>query len=394
MTTKAMKFGLERFVENPSEFVGRSERCALLCNQASVTHELQHAAKLLQDKLGSRLVRLFSPQHGFFGEKQDNMVISDDTCDPLTGLPVVSLYGQTLEPPEVALADIDVLIVDLLDAGTRVYTFITTVIGCLRVASHTNTRVLILDRPNPIGGELIEGPQLDPQCRSFVGQLPVPLRHGLTMAELARCALETLQINVALDIVAIDGWNRPMTWWDDPWEWVMPSPNLPSPLSCLVYPGTVLFEGTNISEGRGTTRPFEIVGAPYVDPIRLIRFLAPFDLPGCRLRPTWFEPTFNKWAGTLCGGVQIHITDRTLFRPVRTAVAILAAVRRLWPDEFRWKEPPYEFDYVRPPIDLIAGTTTLREMVDQETDVRTILECLEADLGPFRETRQRWLLYG
>ncbi len=385
-----VSFGVERAVQQPTRWLPDGQRYGLLCNQASVTHDLVHTRTLLQALLGSRLTCLFSPQHGFYAEQQDNMIESPHTVDPVTGLRVYSLYSETRRPTRDML-EIDVLIVDLQDVGTRVYTFVSTVIECLYACADAGVTVCVLDRPNPIGRQ-VEGTILLPEYRSFVGYLPVPLRHGMTIGELARMACEQLGIDVSLSVVPLDGWHG-QDWWEDPWPWVLPSPNVPTPDSCLCYAGTVLLEGTVLSEGRGTTKPFEIIGAPFVDPYTLADALGGVEQPGARLRPHFFVPVFGKWAGVRCGGFQIHVLDRREFRPFELTVRLLAAVRRLWPEQFGWKRPPYEYDYERMPIDLISGSDRLRRSIDEGAQPETLLDGARREASRFEEVRKRYALY-
>ena len=380
-----VRFGIELLASEPRRWLPHGQRYGLLCNQASVTSALEHSRVVLRELLGDRLVKLFSPQHGFFAEQQDNMIESPDTVDPLTGLPVFSLYSSVRRPTPQMLADIDVLLVDLQDVGCRVYTFASTLLECMLACAEADVHVCVLDRPNPIGPPC-EGLVLEERFRSFVGYLPVPLRHGLTLGQLAQLASKELQLPSKLSVVPCGG-AAEGDWWSDPWPWVLPSPNLPTPESCLCYAGAVLFEGTNVSEGRGTTRPFEIIGAPYIEPYRLIDELGGSDQHGCKLRAHFFEPTFNKWQGQRCGGIQIHVLHRDAFRPFELAVRLLFAIARLWPEMFAWKKPPYEYDYRRWPIDLIVGTDALRLAVQRGDEPEELLERARAEAEAFRRHR-------
>ena len=287
------------------------------------------------------------------------MVESDHYLDSVTGLPVHSLYGEVRKPTPAMLDGIDALIFDLQDVGTRVYTFIWTMALAMEACAEEGVRFVVLDRPNPIGGIALEGPLPRPGYESFVGLHPIPLRHGLTCGEMARWLKEERGIGCDLAVIPMRGWERDMLWPDTGLPWVMPSPNLPAPDSCLVYPGMVLLEGTNLSEGRGTTRPFEIFGAPWLDPEALTSRLVRACLPGVRFRPCHFEPTFQKHARRLCGGAQLHVADHHSFEPVRTAIEILVAARELAPRDFSWREPPYEYEETLPPIDILWGSPAL-----------------------------------
>ncbi len=383
-------FGVEQLLAEPKRWIRPGCRYGLVCNQASVTHELEHSRIVLRRLLGDRLVRLFSPQHGFFAEEQDNMIESPHRTDPVTGLQVYSLYSETRRPTAEMLEGLDVLLVDLQDVGTRVYTFVSTLIECMFACADAGIQLCVLDRPNPIG-RACEGPVLADAYRSFVGYLPVPLRHGMTIGELALMARDHFHLNVSVAVVPLAGWHG-QDWWQAPWPWVLPSPNLPTPESCLCYAGTVLLEGTCLSEGRGTTKPFEIIGAPFVDPYALIDAVGGPRQPGCTLRAHYFVPTFNKWAGRRCGGLQIHVLHRDRFRPFELTVRLLDAVRTLWPDEFAWASPPYEYDYERQPIDLIAGTDRLRHALEAGT-TDALLSELTTENDAFRARRAHYELY-
>lgn len=368
-------------------------RLGLLCNPASVDPDFRHARHLLQERFPGGLVRLFSPQHGFFAEKQDNMVESDHLHDPETGLPVFSLYGETRVPTEAMLEGLDLLLVDLLDVGTRVYTFATTVAYCLQAAARLGIRVLVLDRPNPLGGLVVEGNRLDPRWTSFVGPYPIPMRHGLTMGELARLFCGEFGIDAQLEVVPLQGWRRDMYYRETGLPWVPPSPNLPTPESAVVYPGQVLWEGTNVSEGRGTTLPFELCGAPYWDPQAILQAIGGPRLPGAILRVCAFEPTSGKHAGRSCRGVHLHVTDPRQFRPYRTTLQLLQAAIRCHGGDFAWKPPPYEYEFHQAPIDLIIGDGTLRRRLEALEPLEALEAEWQAALADFEALRRRYFLY-
>ena len=368
-------------------------RVGLVANPASVDHAFRHVADRIAEQPGVTLAALFGPQHGFHADVQDNMVESGHARHPRLGIPVHSLYSDTREPTADMLAGLDALVIDLQDVGTRVYTYAYTMANCLRAARRVGLRVVVCDRPNPIGGEAVEGPVLDPACASFVGQFAIPLRHGLTIGELARLFNDHFGIGADLEVVPLDGWTRAMYHDDAEVPWVIPSPNLPTLDSAIVYPGMVLLEGTMLSEGRGTTRPFEIAGAPGIDADRLAAGLNGLDLPGVRFRPATFEPTFQKHAGRTCGGCQIHVTDRRAFRPVLTGVAFLAACRRAAAERFDWRRPPYEYEHERMPIDILAGSDALRRDLDADRPAVDIAAGWEADLSRFEAARRPFLLY-
>jgi uncharacterized protein YbbC (DUF1343 family) len=387
-----VRTGVQRVLAGEAEHL-RGPSLGLIQHPASVTSELESSTTALL-AAGFRLHALFGPQHGARGEKQDNMVESDHFTDPVTRLPVHSLYGAVRKPTSEMLSGLDVLLFDLQDVGVRVYTFVWTMALAMEACAEAGVRFVVLDRPNPLGGIEREGPVLRPGFESFVGLHPVPLRHGLTCGELARWLNSARGIGCELEIVSCDGWERRMRWADTGLPWVLPSPNLPTPDSCAVYPGMVLLEGTNLSEGRGTTRPFELFGAPSLDPHALAAQLEDTLGPGVKLRPCHFEPGFQKHAGTLCGGGQLHIVDEGAFAPVYTAVAILAAVRALAPAEFKWREPPYEYETVRPPIDILWGSDELRLEIDVGRTADQILAGADQEIARFASEVSPYLLYG
>jgi uncharacterized protein YbbC (DUF1343 family) len=360
---KQFSVGLDVCTEKPHPVLSRS-RFGLLMNQASVDRKLSYACDALADAYPSRLTTLFSPQHGFWGEQQANMIESPHARHPVLDIPVHSLYSETRRPTGEMLSNLDCLVIDLQDVGTRVYTFIWTVLHCLEACAEAGIPVVILDRPNPLGGELVEGPMLEPEFCSFVGRASIPMRHALTIAELARYLNEEMQIDAEIYLVPMQGWSRNQLWEQTNRVWIPPSPNLPTMQSVRVYPGQVLLEGTNLSEGRGTSTPFELVGAPFVDPFQLAAKLNRYDLPGVVFRPIRFLPAFDKWSGVSCGGVSMHVVEPRQFYPYRSSLQILATVKELWPDEFQWSNPPYEYESIKMPIDILSGSSDLRERLD------------------------------
>jgi uncharacterized protein YbbC (DUF1343 family) len=392
MSRTNIKLGLEKLLEDQA-YLLKGSRVGLVCNQASVNHKFRHTADLLYEHPDVDLRALFGPQHGIRGDVQDNMIETEHTIDRQTGLPIHSLYSETREPTEEMLSDIDMLVFDMQDVGCRIYTFAYTMANCMSAAEKFGKRIIVCDRPNPINGRQVAGNVLEPEQASFVGLFSSPTRHGMTLGELAVMFNEHFQINCELGVLTMEGWER--DYWHDETDapWVMPSPNIPTLDSATVFPGTVHFEGTQLSEGRGTTRPFELVGAPYIDPEEYARTLNDMNLPGVFFRSCIFRPTFQKHAGTSCGGVQIHVTDRDKFEPVITGIAMVKAAYDLYRSEFRWKEPPYEYVYDRNPFDVIAGTSSIRRALEQGTAIEEIQKSWTNELDSFMEMRERYLLY-
>ena len=392
MDRKPVKLGIEKLLEDETHLV-QGARLGLVCNQASVDHQFHHAADLLKEQSGVQLQALFGPQHGIRGDVQDNMVETDHAIDRETGLPIYSLYSETREPTESMLRDLDVLVFDMQDVGCRIYTFAYTMANCMTAARKFGKKVIVCDRPNPINGRDVAGNVLEPEQASFVGLFPIPTRHGMTLGELARLFNEHFQINCELEVITMDGWNRNS--WHDQTDapWVMPSPNMPTLDAATVFPGTVHFEGTQISEGRGTTRPFELVGAPYITSEEYAAQLNDAKLPGVYFRSCIFRPTFQKHAGLGCGGVQIHVTDRDQFEPVTTGLTMVKVAHDSYREVFRWKEPPYEYVFDRNPFDVIAGTKKIREAFEQGITMGKLQESWEPKLTTFKKLREAFLLY-
>jgi uncharacterized protein YbbC (DUF1343 family) len=371
----------------------KGRRVGLVCHPASVDSRLRHAADLLAGAPGVELAALFGPEHGYHGVAQDLIGVGDANSGALR---VHSLYGETVEslrPTAEQLRGLDALVIDLQDIGSRYYTFQATMLYCLEAAAEHSVAVFVLDRPNPIGGELVEGPDLRPGFESFVGAHPIATRHGLTIGELARLYQVELELNVELEVIACDGWRRGMTFEETGLPWVLPSPNMPTVDTAVVYPGQCLLEGTNLSEGRGTTRPFELCGAPWIDPVALARRLERDNLPGVVFRPAWFRPTFQKFAKQDCGGVQLHVTDRDAFRPVRAGLAVLAAMRELSGTRFAWRTEVYEFVSDRPAIDLLFGSDRERLALEAGAPWREIAAAWEPEEAAFRDRRRPYLMY-
>jgi uncharacterized protein YbbC (DUF1343 family) len=388
-----VQVGLEGLLNERLDLL-RGARVGLVCNQASVDHNLVHAADLLHAHPDINLTALFGPQHGIRGDLQDNMIETDHAVDRVTGKPVYSLYSETREPTEQMLEDVDVLVFDMQDVGCRIYTFNYTMANCMRAAQRFGKKVVVCDRPNPIGGLGVAGNVLEPEYASFVGQFPMPTRYGMTVAELAQMFNQHFKIGCDLEIVPLSGWTR-NSWLDETdAPWVMPSPNIPTVDTTVVFPGTVHFEGTQISEGRGTTRPFELVGAPYIIPEQYADRLNAIGFPGVYFRSSVFQPTFQKHARVSCGGVQLHVTNREEFEPVVAGVAMVKLALEMYPGDFRWKEPPYEYVYDRNPFDVIAGTNQLREAFERGDSLEEIQRSWQPALEKFKEVRNQFLLYG
>jgi uncharacterized protein YbbC (DUF1343 family) len=368
-------------------------RVGVVANPASIDHGFRHIVDGLGSARDWKLGAIFGPQHGFRSDLQDNMIESAHAEDARRKVPIFSLYSETREPTPAMLDLIDVLVIDIQDVGARIYTFIYTMANCLRAAARRGLPVIVCDRPNPIGGTAIEGPMLEAGYESFVGQFPIPMRHGMTVGELARMFNERHGIGAALEIVPMEGWSRAMYWDETGLPWVMPSPNMPTLDTAIVYPGTVLFEGTMLSEGRGTTRPFELIGAPWLDGEKLASRLNAIGLKGVHFRGANFEPTFQKHAQTTCGGCQIHVTSRQDFEPVKAGVALMRACYGLGPDRFAWRAPPYEYEHDKMPIDILAGSPALRQQIERQTPLDDIVASWRAGEAEFAAIREPYLLY-
>src|SRR5712692_4676814 len=389
---KPIKLGVERLLTEKTSLL-RGARVGLVCNQASVDHGFRHVADLLHQHPDIKLTTLFGPQHGIRGDVQDNMIETAHASDRKTGLPMYSLYSETREPTEEMLRDVDIIVVDLQGVGCRIYTFVYTMANCMRAAKKSGKKVIGCDRPNPIGGTQVAGNVLDPAFASFVGQFPIPTRSGMTDGELGCLFNAEFGIDCDFRCVPMSGWSRKL-WYDDTdGPWVLPSPNMPTVDAAGVFPGTVHLEGTQMSEGRGTTRPFELVGAPYIKAEEFAGALSGLDLPGAYFRSCVFVPTFQKHGGQACGGVQIHVIDRKAFEPVIAGVAIVKTAFDMYRENFRWKDPPYEYEYDRNPFDLIAGTSALREAIERGDSLKEIEGSWRDPLKEFKAMREKYLLY-
>ncbi|MFH1728411.1 MAG: DUF1343 domain-containing protein [Pseudomonadota bacterium] len=387
-----VKTGLDIFFEDKINNY-KSAKVGLVVNPTSVNSKFEHAINLFHNSKALELTTLFGPQHGIRGETQDNMVEWEGFDDLATGLPVYSLYGKHRKPTKEMLKDCDVVVFDIQDIGAKFYTFIYTMSYVMQACAEFGKKFMVLDRPNPISADIVEGSLTYEDFTSFVGLHPILIRHGMTVGELAHHFNNEFHINCDLDVIKMQGYDRKM-WFDETFlPWIIPSPNMPTLETATVYPGMCLIEGTNISEGRGTTRPFEFVGAPFIEPGKLLSLLNSFKLPGVFFRPVFFQPTFQKWYGKLCGGLQIHVTDRNSYKSVLTAVAIIKAIYELYPKQFKWKEPPYEYEYKKLPFDILAGSDKLRFMIEKGSDLKEIEEAWEVDKTNFIKIRQDYLIY-
>ncbi len=384
--------------ENLARVAGK--RVGLVCNQSSVeSSRLVHLADLLMEADDVDLACLFAPEHGVRGEAQD-MDLVKDCIDRDTGVPVHSLYGRdfdSLTPSSAAIDDLDVLVVDVQDVGARYYTFAATMALCMKAAAAAGVKLIVLDRPNPLGGDAVEGPLVEPGYESFVGLYPVPVRHGMTVGELAGWYNDREGLGCDLEVVAMEGWQRSMSFEQTGLVWVHPSPNMPTVDTAFVYPGMCLVEGTLLSEGRGTTRPFEQAGAPFVHPeklaARLTELVEAWGLGGVQFRPCAFRPMFQKHAGFVCGGVFLHVRDQKELRPWAVGVAFVEAVRDLWPEELKWRTEPYEFVGDRPALDLLLGSSTIRERWEKGGSALGLVEEAGAAAATFEREREPYLLY-
>jgi len=387
-----VRLGLEALADEGALLAGR--RFALLANQASVTARLEPAWRVLAG-CGGTLVRLFAPEHGLYGFAQDMEAVGDAAADAV-GVPVRSLYGASaasLAPAPEELAEVEAVVVDLPDIGCRYYTFAATMAYVMAACAAAGVEVIVCDRPNPLGGVILEGGAVMPGFRSFVSELPVPVRHGLTLGELALWLREERHPELALTVVPCRGWGR-RAWWDETGlPWVAPSPNMPTLTTAAIYPGACLVEATNLSEGRGTTRPFQLIGAPWLDGEALAGRLNERQLPGCRFRACRFRPEFGKWAGEVCGGVEWHVVDRAAMRPLVTGVILLKEARSLAPERFAWRREPYEFVTDLPAIDLLTGSPAARAVIEGRGEEGELFAAWEEFCQIFGERRRWCLLY-
>src|SRR5687768_14835116 len=369
------------------------QRVGLVCNQASVFPDLGHAADVFFEHPEINLTTLFGPQHGIRGDVQDNMIETDHAVDSHTGLWIYSLYSETREPTEKMLENVDTIVFDMQDVGCRIYTFAYTMANCMRAAKKYGKRVVICDRPNPINGVSVEGNVTEKAFTSFVGQFEIPTRHGMTMGELARLFNEHFGIGCELEVVQMEGWRREMWFEETGLAWVLPSPNIPTVDTCVVFPATVHLEGTELSEGRGTTKVFELNGAPFIDPYKWAAALREYDFPGVAFRECHFQPTFQKWAKQTCGGVQLHVTDRETFTPVVVGLAMVKTAYDLYPGKFEWKRDAYEYEFEKNPFDVVSGTDKIRKAIEAGLSLKEMEDSWAQRSREFAEVRKEFLLY-
>jgi uncharacterized protein YbbC (DUF1343 family) len=387
------RLGIEALLDGQADRLG-GQRIGLVCNQASVLPDtFHHAADVFAARADLKLTTLFGPQHGIRGDVQYNMIETPHVRDERTGIMVYSLYSEVREPTEEMLADLDTIVVDLQDVGCRIYTFIYTMANCMIAAKKFGKRVIVCDRPNPINGNAIEGNITEHEFKSFVGQFELPTRHGMTIGELALMFNEHFKIGCELEVIKMEGWRRDM-WSDETGlPWVLPSPNIPDVDTCVVFPATVHIEGTELNEGRGTTLPFFLNGAPFIDPYAWAEELRKFDLPGVKFREAYFRPTFAEFNGETCGGVQLHITDREAFTPVITGVAMVKTACEMYPNEFKWRQNAYEYVFDKNPFDVVCGTDKIRLAIENGETLEKLEESWADGLAGFRKDRQPYLLY-
>jgi uncharacterized protein YbbC (DUF1343 family) len=383
--------GLERYLSSrPPEL---EQPFGLLVHPASVDAKLRPAVELFYQRYPDTVAAIFGPQHGVLGHTQANMIEWEGSHDQSRNLPVYSLYGARRKPTPEMLSGLKTLVIDLQDVGSRYYTYIWTMSLCLEACGEAGVAVTVLDRPNPLDGCHLEGPMLDLNLRSFVGLHPVPVRHGLTAGEIAQYLKAELSLPVKLHVIRMRGWRRRDFYDQTGLPWVMPSPNMPTLDTALVYPGMCLLEGTTLSEGRGTTRPFELFGAPFIDSAALCRRLTERKLPAVRFRPAGFTPTFDKFKGELCHGAQIHVTNRKHFKPFLTAITILQVLRDMYGPAWDWKQPPYEYEHIKLPIDILAGDLDVRQAIDHTLPLPPLEKKWAEDLNKFKSGRRKYLLY-
>jgi uncharacterized protein YbbC (DUF1343 family) len=382
-----VSIGIDEFLKSSFE-VGNF---ALVAHMASVNADYEYSWDLLNRKYPGKMKKIFSPQHGLMGTEQANMIETEDSIDKNLGIPVISLYADKRKPKAESLSGIDTIIIDLQDVGTRFYTYIYTMSLTMEAAGELGIKVIVLDRPNPIGLTSVYG-NIN-RFKSFVGWHPIPVQHGMTIGELAKMFNKEHDLSCDLEVIPVKGLERKHTFFDGLWGWVYPSPNMPTAETAVVYPGGCLLEGTNISEGRGTTKPFELVGAPFIDEKKFASELQSENLPGVIFRPISFRPTFDKFADETCNGVSLQVTNKETFNGYLTFLSILKVIINLYPDQFSWSPPPYEYEFKELPIDILIADKELRSMIEKNEDIEKIDEYCKSSLKPFLPVREKYLIY-
>ncbi|PLR91112.1 exo-beta-N-acetylmuramidase NamZ family protein [Bacillus sp. T33-2] len=386
--SKKFKLGVEVLLNEQKDLI-KGKKVGLITNPTGVDQEMNSIVDLLHDDPEVELTALYGPEHGVRGSAQAGQYV-EYYVDEKTGLPVYSLYGKTRKPTPEMLEDVEVLLFDIQDVGTRFYTYIYTMALAMEAAKENNIPIIVLDRPNPLGGTKVEGPVLEPKYASFIGQYAIPIRHGMTVGELAKLFNKEFGIGAALTVVEMKGWKRNMYYDDTPLQWVLPSPNMPTLDTALVYPGGALIEGTNLSEGRGTTKPFELLGAPFINSDDLAEKLNSLKLPGVKFRAASFIPTFSKHSGVLSHGVQYHITDRDAFKPVETGLHVVKTIHDMYPDKFQFRaEGSNGISF----FDNLTGNRWIRDGINQGKSVEELTEQWQDGLDEFKKTRKKYLLY-
>lgn len=392
MSAKRTRLGIEVLVEDRLASLS-GQRVGLVCNQASVFPDFRHAADVFREHPEINLTTLFGPQHGIRGDVQYNMIETPHVIDARTGIMVYSLYSETRIPTEEMCDEIDTFVVDLQDVGCRIYTYTYTMAYCMMAAAKYGKRVIVCDRPNPIGGVTVEGNVTEKEFTSFVGQFELPTRPGMTIGEMAKMFNEHFGIGCELEVIEMEGWRRDMWHEETGLPWVLPSPNIPTIDTCAVFPATVHFEGTELSEGRGTTMPFELNGAPFIDAYAWAAELRKFNFPGVAFREAYFQPTFSEFVGETCGGVQIHVTDRNTFTPVIVGIAMVKTVYDMYPDHFQWRQNEYEYEFGKNAFDVVSGTDKIRNGIESGANLEEIEAGWVAKHAEFRGLRENYLLY-
>ncbi len=387
-----VELGAEVLLKEPARLAG-VRSLAFLTHHAACLGNGTASLAAVAAAFPGRVREVWSPQHGFYGVQQANMIPSPDAREPLTGLPLYSLYGDRRQPTAAMFENLDLVLVDLVDVGCRVYTYIWTLYLVLQAAARAGVPVLVLDRPNPLGGVQMTGNLLEDDYASFVGLHPLPMRHGLTVGELALYLNENAGFGCRLEVLPLRGWRRRAYLDETGVFWVPPSPNMPTLQTAMVYPGQVLLEGTNLSEGRGTTTPFELWGAPFIRPQEILAAIDRQAAAGVVLRPTWFKPTFDKWRGEVCGGLQIHVIERESFDPYFLTLELLRAVINVCGEQFSWLPPPYEYEYRRLPFDILTGTATVRHVLESDGDLSLLRGSWQEELAAFRRRCREFMLY-